>query len=268
MTVSLHRCLVPVSGLALVQPAHGASPQRWILAIELFGLQGGALIAAAFVMMCLLLLIYASIDRVRRRRGLTRLMPDLGFHFVDNPDPIELVPDDLFYPNGFASQEKEGGYASVLPRVPVAWSGRIGGRKSVVMEVSITRSHAFKTNKSINRTVIRCVPPGDAAPPDFMIHEWVLLKGQARGARAISGPARIGRHYYLFSDAPEAALVPWITTALRDQLARHRLWWIATHCGVFYLSRNTSRQQTSDMPGFLAEGEALLAALLGEPDGT
>lgn len=62
-------------------------------------------------------------------------------------------------PKGFASQEKQGGYASISARVPVAWSGPAGGRAVVVMEVSITRTHATKSSKSINRTVIRCAPP-------------------------------------------------------------------------------------------------------------
>ena len=231
-----------------------------LLEIEVFGLSGGPLASVAFVTLCVLLLVYAGIHNARRRRELERLLPTLSFHRIEKPVAAELVTDELFYPNGFESQEKQGGYGSIA-RVPMAWSGQIGGRGVVLMDVSIRRSKAVGTDKSLDRTVIRHVPP-DGAPPDFMIHEWVLFKGQIRGARAIGGPAEIGQHYYLFSDAPDAALVPWITAALRSQLERHRLWRIAAHDGVLYLSRNTARQRPVDMPDFLAEAEPLLDGLL------
>lgn len=235
-----------------------------LLELELFGLSGGPLAAVAFITLCVLLLVYGAVSSARRRQGLGQLMTRRGFQPIEKLNPADLVTDELFYPNGFASQEMEGGYGSVLPRVPVAWSGWMGGQEVLIMEISITRPHAVKTSKSINRTVIRYVPPGDQAPPDFMIHEWVLSKGQIRGARTISGPEQIGLHYYLFSDAPDEALVPWITTSLRARLEQHRRWWIATHDGIFYLNRNTFLQRPGDMPGFLAEGEALISALLPE----
>ncbi|MEM9556455.1 MAG: hypothetical protein AAGC60_19515 [Acidobacteriota bacterium] len=231
--------------------------------IELFGLSGGPLAAVSFVTMAVLLLVYAGISGVRRRRELERLLPALGFHPIEKPDPAVLVTDDLFYPNGFESQGLHGGYGSIA-RIPMAWSGRIGEREVVLMDVAIRRSKAVGTDKSIDRTVIRCMPPGDAAPPDFMIHEWILFKDQIRGARAIGGPEEIGQHYYLFSDAPDEALVPWITAALRQQLEQYRLWRLAAHDGVFYLSRDTVRQRPSDMPGSLAEAEALLDGLMRE----
>ncbi|MEM1204915.1 MAG: hypothetical protein AAGN66_16920 [Acidobacteriota bacterium] len=227
--------------------------------IELLGLSGGPLAAVAFVTLIVLLLTYAGIYNARRRRELERLLPTLGFHRIEKPG-AELVTDELFYPNGFESQEKQGGYGSIA-RVPMAWSGQIGERGVVLMDVSIRRSKPVGADKSLDRTVIRHVPQ-DGAPPDFMIHEWVLLKGQIRGARAIGGPAEIGRHYYLFSDAPDEALVPWITTDLRGQLEEHRLWRIAAHDGVLYLSRGTVPLRPSDLPDVLAEGEALLDGLL------
>ncbi len=235
-----------------------------LMEIELFGLSGGPLAAIAFLTAAVLLLVYAAIAGRRRRRALERLMRGLGFQQIEDPDPTALVPDELFYPNGFASQEKDGGYASILPRVPLAWTGWVGGRDVVVLDVTITRSRGRRSSKLFNRTVIRCLPPGDLAPPDFMINERVLLKGQIRGARAISGPAEIGLHYYLFSDASDEALVPWITPALRDQLARYRLWRIAAHDGVLFLGRSTAEQQPGEMPSFLAEGEALLAGMFVE----
>lgn len=237
-----------------------------MVAIEVFGLSGGPLAAVAFVTLCVLLLVYAGVDRARRHREFEDLMPSLGFQPVEDPDPAGLVSDELFYPNGFESQGLEGGYGSILPRIAVAWSGTLGGREVMMLEVSITRPHAVKTSKSINRTVIRYVPSGAVAPPDFMIHEWVLFKGQIRGARAVSGPAQMGQHYYLFSDAPDEELAPWITTALRERLAEHRLWRIAAHDGVFFLSRSTSWQQPGEIPGFLAEAEAILSGLMASVD--
>ncbi|MEO1087157.1 MAG: hypothetical protein AAFY88_23220 [Acidobacteriota bacterium] len=231
-----------------------------LMEVELFGLSGGPLAAVVFISFCALLLIYAGVYRALRRRELERLMPRLDFQPVDSPDPAQLVPEELFYPNGFTSQQLEAGYASLLPRISQAWSGRIAGHRALVMDVSITRTRGRRTSKSFDGTVIRCAPPGDA-PPDFKITEWVLFKGQIRGQRAIAGPAEMGQHYYLFSDAPDEALEPWVTPTLRSQLERFRLWDIAVHGGVFFLAQGNARLRPDDFPQFLAEAESLLAGL-------
>lgn len=234
-------------------------------------LEPGAIAAIAFLAIVILLLAYAAIHAKKRRQAFDQLMPQLGIERIDPPEPGDVLPDLLFHPNGFEGAPASWGKWQLLrSRVLQAWSGSSAGRSVLILDVSQDRSRTNMSGqkdeasreRQENATVIRC-DPGPGGPPDFLIWEQVLFKSQVRGQRAIHGSDQIGEHYFLFSDAPDEDLEPWITPALRETLGRHRLWRIATHNGVVFLSRGTSQQQPDEFRSFLSEGEALLAALLG-----
>lgn len=238
-------------------------------------LPGGALFALGFVALVAFLSIYAIVYYAKRRKQLDELLPSHGLNVLPDPPAEELVPELLFHPNGFPMADGEMTSrlqdSELFRRVPAAWKGRLGAHDVVVMDVSISRlmprgGANTDRDKKVNHTVIRHDPGPGPRPPDFVIEERVLLKSQIRGERAVNGPAQIGGHYFLFSAAPDEELAPWINTDLRSQLGQHRLWEIAAHQGILYLTRGTSVISTRQIQSFLQEGEALLTALLAARD--
>lgn len=116
----------------------------------------------------------------------------------------------------------------------------------------------------VNQTVIRSEPGAEEGPPNLLIEERVLFKSKVRNQRSLDGVEQFGQHYFLFSSAPEDELAAWVTPEVREALAAHRLWRIAAHDGVWYLSRGSSREEPRQMESFLREGGFLLSALLSE----
>lgn len=227
-----------------------------------------------FLALALGLLIYALLHWKNRKEELKALMLTLGYESIAEPSYEVLLPRLLFHPNGFDSMWEKSDSRLVEKdirfSVPSAWTGRLGRREVTLVEASVsrrkTRNERFvgETITSLYFTVMRYRPEGDRIPPDFLIEERVLLKGKVRGERAVNGPALMGEHYFLFSDAPQEELEPWITPDLRELLSQFRLWHLAVHDGVFYLTRTTHYpEKTAEIPDFLREGEALLAALMG-----
>ncbi len=224
----------------------------------------------------ILLLIYAARHGAKRRHGLAALMPSIGFRPIAEPSPAELVPELLFHPNGFGDQDADdGGWQDLLPRVPVAWSGQLGQHSVTVMEVTIHRlayvadlQEERNIQHNLDQTVLRCASRGDDRPPEMLIKEQVLFKSRVKGARTVGGSNQIGAHYFVFSDAPQHELERWINPRLRDALSRHRLWQIATHQGVLYLTRGNSYEKSHEIKSFLEQGEFLLSGLLAGSDET
>ncbi len=226
----------------------------------------------AFLALVVVLWIYAARHWKNRKEELKILMPNLGYQPIAEPSYKALLPELLFHPNGFESMWGKSSSRfvenDIRAFVPSAWTGHLGRREVTVLDASISRRSAKserevgKSIKNRDFTVISCRPDGDRVPPDFLIEERVLFKGQVRGERSVNGPALMGKHYFLFSDAPQEELEPWITPRLRDQLGQVRLWDLAVHRGVFYLTRTTFYpEKAAAIPDFLREGEALLAGL-------
>ncbi len=231
------------------------------------GLEPGAKGALGFVLLIIVLSVYAIRHWAKRREALLELMPRLGFVPIDEPPVDALVPNLMFHANGFESSPFPLQKRESLRRVPLAWRGHLGDYPVVVMDVSTHRQNVKVTNERdtavpFNRTVLRCEVPAGSALPDLLIDERVLFKGQIRGQRSIGGVDHFGKHYYLFSDASEQALTPWISPPLQAALDRFRLWKLATHDGVVYLQRGSSREEPKEIDSFLREGGTLLNALL------
>ncbi|MDA8021158.1 MAG: hypothetical protein MPN21_27285 [Thermoanaerobaculia bacterium] len=228
----------------------------------------GALFALGFVVLVVLLSIYALRHWAKRKAALLEMMPKLGFQAIEEPDPERLVPDSLFHPNGFGEQSTgRGTVQDVMRRVPMAWTGRLADRDVTVMDVSVMRRRTGQTEDRdqthpLNRTVLRCPTPTGEPPPDLLIEERVLFKGQVKDQRSVRGNETFGEHYFLFSSAPDTWLERWITPPLEDVLGRHRLWRLAAHDGVLYLCRGSSREEPKEMESFLHEGEEFLRAFL------
>ena len=229
----------------------------------------GAIAAIGFLVLVIFLGVYAAVHAKKRRAALEELAPQLGLRTVEPPEAADVLPDLLFHPNGFSETPSAWGKWEVLrSRVLRAWEGSSAGRDMVLMDVSVDRWRTDMVGqrdqdskqKQVNVTLIRC-DAGPGGPPDFLVMEHVLFKGQVRGQRSINGPEQIGEHYFLFSDAPDAELERWITPSLRDTLGRHRLWMIASHDGVLFLARGTAQQQPDELRSFLSEAEALLSSM-------
>ena len=233
----------------------------------------GALFTLGFVIVVLFLSIYAIRHWAKRKEALQELMPQLGFQPLEDPDPDLLVPDLLFHPNGFGGPPTGRGIAQdVMRRVPMAWSGRLADREVVIMDVSVVRRRTGQTEDRdhthpLNRTVIRCPTPTGEPPPDLLIEERVLFKKQVKNQRPVRGAETLGQHYFVFSTAPDDWLERWIPPAVEDLLGRYRLWKIASHGGVLYLGRGTSREEPREMESFLRAGGDFLRAFLPEGGG-
>ena len=230
----------------------------------------GALFALGFVVFLVFISIYAIRHWAKRKEALQEMMPKLGFEAIEEPDPDRLVPDLLFHPNGFGDHTSgKGRFRDDMRRVTLAWSGRLADRDVVAMDVSVIRgrigqSASRDTTHPLNRTVIRCPTPTGEPPPNLLIEERVLFKGQVEDHRTVRGTEIFGKHYFVFSAASDDWLERWITPALEDLLGRRRLWRLAAHDGVFYLCRGSSREEPKEMESFLREGEEFLTAILPE----
>lgn len=227
----------------------------------------GAVAAVSFVTVAALLLVYAARHGRRRRQQLDSLMPALGLGAIEPPAAQEVLPDLLFHPNGFSGTPGTRGRWQLLrSRVLAAWRADLAGSPVLVLDVSIDRRctdaplSSGTSEAQVNATVIRCAP--SQGPPDFLVQEHVLFKGQLSGQRAIHGVEQIGQHYFVFSDAEDSELEAWITPQLREVLTRHRLWTIAAQDQVLYLARGTTPETPGRIRSFLEEGEAILFALL------
>jgi hypothetical protein len=237
-----------------------------------------AIWALSILGVAILLLIYRGLHHRKRRRELARLLPTLGFEPIAEPFPEGLLPGFLFHPNGVPGPDGEppgprkGPRQQALSsRVLAAWSGQLAGARVTMMDVALLRRRVT-TGARWNTwrhdwTVLRCDPGNGRRPPDLLVEEHVLFKGRIEGERALHGPSKIGEHYYAFGHAPDEELGRWINPELRERLERHRLWTVGAHDGVLYLSRGSSLQTPAEMPGFLREGEGLLAALLAGTGG-
>jgi hypothetical protein len=237
-------------------------------------LDPAALAAILFVAVALFLLVYSVRHWSNRRKKMAELMPALGYMPIDDPDPKDFLPELLFHPNGFPLSSKEGlsrgEWQDVRALVQSAWRGNLAGHEVQVLDISVQRflhlrpgeHHDGATAHQVNVTVLRCQPSHDPGPPDFLVEERVLFKSKVRGAVAIGGRDVLGEHYFTFSDASGSELEPWLNGGTCDQLGRHRLWRIAAHDGVLYLTRSSSWQKPDRMQGFLDEAEALLSCML------
>ncbi len=226
--------------------------------------------ALSFVVLMVGLLIYRARHIRRRGQALDELLPGLGVQEVEAPslhDTLDLLPDLLFHPGGFSETPRSwGNWELMRSAILRAWNAELAGVPVSILDVSIDRRRvdgprSSTAEKQINRTLIRCAPPADV-PPDFLLREQPLLKSQLRGQRAINGPEQIGRHYFLFSDAEDSELEPFITDHLREVLTRHRLWTVAAHDGVLFLTRGSAPESPARFQNFLNEGEAILYAFL------
>jgi hypothetical protein len=236
------------------------------------GVPPGAIWAIAILGAMILLLLYRWFHHRKRHRELAELLPTLGFEPIAKPFPEALLPRFLFHPNGVPGPDGEEPGARKGSRhqelrawLLAAWSGRLAGAPVTLMDVAITRRKITTTSRWTtwrhDWTVLRCDPGNGRRPPDLLVEEHVLFKERIEGERALHGPAQIGEHYYVFGQAPDEELGRWINPELRERLERHRLWTLAAHGGVLYLSR-TSLESAADMPGFLRAGAGLLATLL------
>ena len=227
-----------------------------------------AIFALGFAIFAVFISIYAIRHWAKRREALADLMPTLGFQPIEEPDPERLVPELLFHPNGFENRSSNRRkLRDDMRRVTLAWNGRLADTDIVVMDVDVIRgrvgqSASRDTTHPLNRTVIRCPTPTGEPPPDLLLEERVLFKGQVKDHRTVRGTETFGKHYFLFSAAPDDWLERWIQPTVEDVLGRYRLWRIAVHAGVLYLSRSSSREEPREMKSFLAEGEAFLRAFL------
>ncbi len=226
----------------------------------------------------ILLIIYSVRHGAKRHKTLAALMPTLGFRSIAEALPsdhstalVELVPDLLFHPDHFQLEEgADDGWGDLSSRVPVAWFGQLGHYAVTVMEVTVDRrayvadlqATSQHIEHQLNQTVLRHDPRGEERPPELLVKEHVLFKSLVKGARTIGDSTRIGGHYFVYSKAPQAELERWITPRLRPVLSRHRLWRIAVHEGVFYLTRGMDFERPDQIQSFLEEGESLLVALL------
>ncbi len=228
----------------------------------------GAWLSIGLVAFVLFLSAYAYRHWAQRRKALLELMPGLGFAQIDEPQPVDLIPELLFHPNEFEEpQPGVGPIEDLHPRVTAAWTGSLLNGTVTVMDVSIARIHGHRANEertgmTLNRTVLRCPTPTGDWPPDFLIKEQVLFKGRVTHHRTVRGTETFGDHYFVFSSASDESLGRWITPQVEAALARHRQWTIATHDGVFYLCRGTKHEEAQGMESFLREGQELLQALL------
>ncbi|REJ80270.1 MAG: hypothetical protein DWQ30_13090 [Acidobacteria bacterium] len=231
-------------------------------------LGAGPLAAIGFVCLVAFLFVYSIRHWRRRAEEMEQQMPLLGYSSLAEPTAAELLPDLLFHPHRFAGEEGSSSRWGDLRRhVRAAWRGELAGQAIVVADISVDRQrpeagpHREHRTHQLNRTVVRCqLPPPH--PPDFLIEEQVLLKSQVRGAVPIDGQTLLPEHYFVYSRAGSGELEGWVDGGLRDQLARHRLWEIATHDGVLFMTRNHSWQKPDEMQGFLAEAEAFLGCIL------
>ncbi len=229
----------------------------------------GAVAGLAFLMVVIVLWVTSSRHWKKRFAELEKLMPSLGYQPIVEPTSEDLLPALLFHPNGFESMQRPAGSAGWkerLPRMPKAWTGELANRAVTVLDVTIDRIQFVAGQRregtgQVNATVIRCDPAPTGGPPDFLVEERALFKNKVKGQRSINGPAQIGEHYFVFSDAPDTQLEDWISPILREQLGHHRLWTIAAHEGVLYLTRRRY-EAPGDVPRFLQEGEGLLTGLL------
>jgi hypothetical protein len=228
----------------------------------------GALLVLGFVVLVVFLSVYAFRHWAKRKKALLELMPTLGFTQVGEPRPGDLIPDLLFHPNEFEGPQPGVGLIQDLhPRVTLAWTGTLADRTVTVMDVSVARIHGHRANEertgmTLNRTVLRCPTPSGEPPPDFLLTEKVLFKGQVEHHRAVRGVETFGKHYFLFSEAPDDQLARWISPLVEVALGRHRLWTIAAHGGVLYMCRGTKHEEAHEIESFLSEGEEFLRALL------
>ena len=227
----------------------------------------GAIGATAFVALMVLLLLYRARYLRNRREALGQLLPGLGVQAIEAPAVDAVLPTLLFHPNGFSETPSSWGrWELIRARILEAWSAELARTPVLILDVSIDRRRvdgprSSTSEKQVNRTLIRCTPPS-APPPDFLVQEQVLFKGQVRGQRAVNGPEQIGKHYFLFSDAEDSELQPWITGRLREALGQHRLWTLAAHDGVLFLARGSSPENPTGFQTFLQEGAAILDAVL------
>lgn len=196
-------------------------------------------------------------------------MPRLGFEPIEDPRPDALIPELLFHPNEFELQASgTGRVEDLIPRVVWAWKGRLVGHDVTVMDVSISRLHGHRNQEersgfTLNRTVLRIPTNTGEPPPDFLITEKVLFKSRVKHHRSIHGVEQFGAHYFLFSEASESQLATWVSPQLQEALSTHRLWHLAMHDGVLFLSRGLSREESWQMESFLQEGGFFLTAILG-----
>lgn len=241
----------------------------------------GLRLAIGFVILCILLLAYSAVHWGRRRKQIVEEMARRGWTRRSLPDDpkmrsesvTELIPEGLFYPNGCPPKTSDGRHLEVqdvLPRIVDGWTSNASGPTGSsidLLEVSIARQRRRPgeqgSSSQLNRTVFRVTPTGDR-PPDLLIEERVLFKGQVKDAVRIHGRDHLDPHYFVFSAAPTDLLERWIDEAVVELLARHRGWTVAAHAGVLFLTRNHSLQRMDDLASFLDEGDALIQAFLGE----
>ena len=228
----------------------------------------GALMLFGFLGLVIFLSGYAFLHWSKRKKALLEMMPRLGYQVIEEPSPKDLIPELLFHPDEFEPPKSGGGRTEdIVPRVPMAWRGRLAGRDVTVMDVTISRLHGHRAHEersafTLNRTVLRCSTPTGEPPPDLLITEKVLFKGRVKHHRTVGGAETFGEHYFVFSDAGDDWLARWITPALQEVLGRYRLWNLATHNGVVYLCRGSKLEEPHEIESFLREGEELLAAFL------
>ena len=226
---------------------------------------------SGFVLVAVLLLVYTWRYWAKRRKHLRELMPKLGLTEVEDPVASNLVPDLLFHPNGFPPEVDSRGtyWEEIFPRVSSAWSGRLGEHGVVIMDVTARR---IEKGKGLNRTesrsevqfrstVVRYEPQG-RTPPDFLVDERVWFKDRAKDFVPLVGNDTIGEHYFLFSHASEEELVRWLTPRARDFLSRNRLWEIAAHGGVLFLSYCSRITPANRFERFVEEAGELLSCML------